>query len=108
MNFFDDLARSLERNRITRRQALWLLGAGAASLSGCATSPVTGKSILVGMSEAQEKQADAQVAPHQFSQDLGAIQDELQEALGIPVNVLTAKELPSSFRMQVLQEAMSV
>ena len=76
MNFFDDLARSLERNRITRRQALWLLGAGAASLSGCATSPVTGKSILVGMSEAQEKQADAQVAPHQFSQDLGAIQDE--------------------------------
>ena len=30
MNFFDDLARSLERNRLTRRQALWLLGAGAA------------------------------------------------------------------------------
>ena len=40
--------------------------------------------------------------------DLGAIQDELQEALGIPVDVLTAKELPSSFRMQVLQEAMPV
>ena len=77
MSFFDDLARSLERNRITRRQALWLLGAGAAAgLSGCATSPVTGETILVGMSEAQEKQTDAQVAPHQFSQDLGAIQDE--------------------------------
>ena len=28
------------------------------------------------MSEAQEVQTDAQVAPHQFSQDLGAIQDE--------------------------------
>ena len=40
--------------------------------------------------------------------DLDAIQDELQEALGIPVDVLTAKELPSSFRMQVLQEAMPV
>ncbi len=50
MSFFDDLALSLERNRITRRQALWLLGAGAASLSGCATSPVTCKSILFGMS----------------------------------------------------------
>ena len=49
MTFFDHFANSLERNRITRRQALWLLGAGAAgaSLSGCATSPVTGKSILV-------------------------------------------------------------
>jgi hypothetical protein len=27
MSFFDDLARSLERNRVTRRQALWLIGA---------------------------------------------------------------------------------
>lgn len=79
MNPFDDLARNLERNRVTRRQALCLLGASGAGflgLSGCATSPVTGESILVGMSEAQEKRIDAQVAPHQFSQDLGPIQDE--------------------------------
>lgn len=33
MNFFDGLARSLERNRVTRRQALWLLGAGAAGIT---------------------------------------------------------------------------
>ncbi|MDO9203074.1 MAG: peptidase M48, partial [Hydrogenophaga sp.] len=74
------LANSLQRNRISRRQALWLLGASSvgaslASLQGCAQSPVSGKTIVVGMSEAQERQVDAQVAPHQFSQDLGAIQD---------------------------------
>lgn len=80
MSFNDELVRSLETNRITRRQALWLLGAGALgasslSLQGCAASPVTGKNILVGMSEGQERAIDAQVSPHQFSQDLGAVQD---------------------------------
>ncbi len=105
MNFFDDLARSLERNRITRRQAMWLIGAGAAAgLSGCATSPVTGETILVGMSEAQEKQADAQVAPHQFSQDLGAIQDEAVNryvaGVGQRMGALTHRpQLPYSYRV---------
>lgn len=77
MNAFEQLARNLERNRLTRRQALWLIGAGCASatLSGCTTSPVTGESILVGMSEADEKAVDARVSPHQFSRDLGAVQD---------------------------------
>lgn len=37
--------------------------------------------------------------------DLGAIQDELEEILGISVDVLTPKELPVSFRASVLQEA---
>ena len=105
MSFFDDLARSLERNRITRRQALWLLGAGAAAgLSGCATSPVTGETILVGMSEAQEKQTDAQVAPHQFSQDLGAIQDESVNGyvagIGQRMGALTHRpQMPYSYRV---------
>ncbi|WP_374616895.1 M48 family metalloprotease [Thauera aminoaromatica] len=105
MSFFDDLARSLERNRITRRQALWLLGAGAAAgLSGCATSPVTGETILVGMSEAQEKQTDAQVAPHQFSQDLGAIQDEAVNryvaGIGQRMGALTHRpQMPYSYRV---------
>ncbi|TXI81673.1 MAG: peptidase M48, partial [Flavobacteriales bacterium] len=73
---FEQLAHSLERNRLTRRQALWLIGAGCAStLSACATSPVSGDSILVGMSEADEKAVDARVSPHQFSRDLGAVQD---------------------------------
>jgi predicted Zn-dependent protease len=77
MNFLEQFARNLERNRVTRRQALWLIGASTvgASLSGCATSPVTGESILVGMSEADERSIDAKVSPHQFSQDLGAVQD---------------------------------
>lgn len=80
MSFSDELARSLRRNRITRRQALWLLGASTVgvaglSLQGCATSPVTGKKILVGMSEGQEREIDAQVSPHQFSQDMGPVQD---------------------------------
>jgi len=74
------LAHSLQINRVSRRQALWLFGAASvgttlANLQGCAQSPVTGESIVVGMSEAQERQMDAQVAPHQFSQDLGAIQE---------------------------------
>mgnify|MGYP000879397679 CR=1 FL=1 len=104
MSRFDALARSLERNRITRRQALWLLGAGTAALSGCAASPVTGKTILVGMSEAQEKLADAQVAPHQFSQDLGAIQDETVNRyvaeLGKRMGGLTHRPLmPYSYRV---------
>jgi len=105
MSFFDDLAHSLERNRVTRRQALWLLGAGAAAgLSGCATSPVTGKSILVGMSEAQEVQTDAQVAPHQFSQDLGAIQDESVNRyvadIGQRMGLLTHRpQMPYSYRV---------
>lgn len=74
------LAQRLARNRLSRRDALWLLGAStgvvaAPWLQGCATSPVTGESIVVGMSEAQERQVDAQVSPHQFSQDLGPVQD---------------------------------
>lgn len=74
---FEQIARALERNRVSRREALWLLGAACASgaVSGCATSPVSGDSILVGMSEADEKAVDARVSPHQFSRDLGAVQD---------------------------------
>src|SRR5574343_844993 len=66
-------AHDLQRNRLNRRQFLWLMG--AAAVSGCATSPVGGGSILVGMSEDEEKQVDRRVAPHQFSQDVGAVQD---------------------------------
>lgn len=71
------LAQRLQHNRLTRRDTLWLFAASTAAVgvSGCATSPVTGQRILVGLSEAQEKAIDAQQAPHQFSQDLGAIQD---------------------------------
>ncbi len=71
------LATRVQRNRLARRDVLWLFGAsvGASALSGCAVSPVTGERILVGLTEEQEKAIDAQQAPHQFSQDLGAVQD---------------------------------
>jgi beta-barrel assembly-enhancing protease len=66
---------------ITRRDFLWLMSvAGSAValpplLTGCATDPVTGKKTLVGLSEAQEVSLDKEQSPHQFSADLGAVQD---------------------------------
>ncbi len=76
MSLHDQLECNLLRNRITRRQMLWLIGASTVSAaSGCATSPVGGGSILVGMDEEEEKAADRRVSPQQFSQDLGAVQE---------------------------------
>lgn len=37
--------------------------------------------------------------------DLGGLQDELQELLGVAVDVLTAKDLPLKFRDTVVLEA---
>lgn len=78
MDHCDDFAARLRGNRLNRRDTLWLFGASTAAvagLQGCATSPVTGESIVVGMSEEQERRIDQQHAPHQFSQDLGPVQD---------------------------------
>ena len=68
------------RGRMTRRDFLWLMSATTASaaipvLSGCATHPVTGEQILVGLSEQQEVALDRQHSPHQISNDYGASQD---------------------------------
>ncbi|GAB1436282.1 hypothetical protein MASR2M32_25270 [Sphaerotilus sulfidivorans] len=40
--------------------------------------------------------------------DLGALQDELQALLGVPVDVRTPGDLPVSFRGQVLAQARPV
>lgn len=40
--------------------------------------------------------------------DLGGLQDELEELLGVPVEVLTPADLPLKFRNQVLLEALPV
>lgn len=40
--------------------------------------------------------------------DIGAIRHELHELLGVPVDVLTPKALPDSFRQRVLSEAKPV
>ncbi len=59
---------------ISRREFVGLLGASAAA-AGCATNPVTGKSQLMLVSEAQEISWDRDMAPHQFSAHYGAVQD---------------------------------
>ena len=38
--------------------------------------------------------------------DLGGLQDELEELLGIPVDLLTPGDLPKKFRAAVLAEAL--
>lgn len=40
--------------------------------------------------------------------DLGGLQVELEELLGVPVDLLTPQDLPIKFRQQVLQEALPV
>ncbi|MFN9745697.1 MAG: M48 family metalloprotease, partial [Betaproteobacteria bacterium] len=94
------LARRLHRNRLERRDVLWLFGAsvGATALSGCAVSPVTGQRILVGLSEDQEKAIDARQAPQQFSQDLGAVLDA-------PVNAYVS-EVTASLQPHVQRRGM--
>lgn len=102
MSKHDELSRNLQRNGVTRRQVLWLFG--AAAVSGCAQSPVGGKSILVGMSEAQEKSIDQQVSPQQFSQDLGPVQDtqvnSYVSSVGQRLDKLTHRpQMPYSYRV---------
>jgi predicted nucleotidyltransferase len=40
--------------------------------------------------------------------DLGGLQIELEEMMGVPVDLLTPGDLPASFRKQVLEEAKPV
>ena len=40
--------------------------------------------------------------------DLGGLQVELEEALGVPVDLLTPGDLPSNFRDRVLAEAVPI
>ncbi|WP_221929193.1 M48 family metalloprotease [Tepidiphilus sp. J10] len=96
---------ALGRRPMTRRQALALLGASltAPLFSGCATSPVTGETIFVGMSEAQEIALDRQLAPQQFSQDLGPIPQASVNAyvseVGARVHAVSHRpSLPYSYR----------
>ncbi|MBI5780154.1 MAG: M48 family metalloprotease [Rhodocyclales bacterium] len=93
------------RRPLTRREVLKLLGASLAAplFSGCATSPVTGQTIFVGMSEAQEIALDRQLAPQQFSQDLGPIQQASVNAyvgeVGAKVQAVSHRpHLPYSYR----------
>lgn len=71
--------RALNR-KLTRRDFLWLmsatgLGLTGGSLQGCATDPVSGKSVLVGLTPQQELALDQNQSPFQFSADYGPAQD---------------------------------
>ena len=66
--------------QLTRRDFLWLMSAVGAGLTGvtlqgCATDPVSGKSVLVGLTPQQEIALDENQSPFQFSADYGPIQD---------------------------------
>lgn len=75
------LADRVYQRELTRRDFLWLMTVSTTSLTapailgGCATDPVTGKTTLVGLSEADEVAIDREQSPHQLSSDYGAIQD---------------------------------
>jgi predicted Zn-dependent protease len=72
-----NLLETLEKHVITRRDFLRLMSISAAGvMAGCATSPVTGKTQLMLVSEDQEIQIDRQRSPHQFSADHGVVQDK--------------------------------
>lgn len=66
---------------IDRRRFLQLMSAAGVGLStgvmhGCATDPVTGDRVLVGMTRGQEINVDRSQSPHQFSADYGPVQHE--------------------------------
>jgi len=96
------------RGEMTRRDFLWLLTAASASaaipvLSGCATHPVTGERVLVGISEQQEVALDRSHSPHQFSRDFGVAQDAALNTYinGVGLSLATRShrpQVPYSFR----------
>lgn len=62
---------------LTRRHFLWLMSMSAAGAAlGCATSPVTGRTQLMLVSEEEEIQIDRLQSPFQFSADYGRLQDK--------------------------------
>ena len=66
-------------------------------------------SVLHGK-DSDDSDLDILVDPTQETtlMDIGAIRYELRNLLGIPVDVLTPKALPPSFRQRVLDEAMPI
>ncbi|MDH4317630.1 MAG: peptidase M48 Ste24p, partial [Desulfobulbaceae bacterium] len=64
---------------MNRREFLRVMGIGAGTMlaqnlvSGCAVDPVTGRQVMVMMSEAEEISLDRSQSPHQFSSDYGVV-----------------------------------
>lgn len=97
-----------DKSVVTRRKALWAFGVSLCApsllLSGCAVSPVTGEKILVGMGEKEELELDRTLAPHQFSKDLGAVQDQRLNSYVTSIGVALhqgshRKSMPYNYRV---------
>lgn len=75
----------------------------------CAAKPRVFGSVLHG-DDTEKSDLDLLVDPLPGATlfDLGGIQIDLEELLGIPVDVLTPGDLPRKFRQQVLQEAQAL
>jgi predicted Zn-dependent protease len=103
MNEFSFLERDLIS--FSRRHFLWLLSMSAAGAAvSCATSPVTGRTQLMLVSEEEEIQIDRQNAPFQFSADYGQIQDpglnHYVQQVGRSLAARTHRtQMPYSFRV---------
>lgn len=103
MNEFSFLERELPS--FSRRHFLRLLSMSAAGAAvSCATSPVTGRTQLMLVSEEEEIQIDRQNAPFQFSADYGQIQDQgLNDYVRQVGQSLAARthrtQMPYSFRV---------
>ena len=95
----------IKKQRLTRRDFLWLSSMTAAGLMfGCVTDPVTGKSQLMLVSEDTEIKIDKQIAPHQISADFGSVQDrQLNSYVSQIGNKMAASShrphMPYSFRV---------
>jgi len=90
---------------ISRRHFLWILSMSAAGAAvSCATSPVTGRTQFMLVSEEEEVQIDRQNAPFQFSADYGQIQDpglnNYVQQVGQSLAARTHRtQMPYSFRV---------
>ncbi len=91
---------------MTRRDFIRLAGVAAMAgplVTGCAVNPVTGQSQLMLMSRDEEIEVDRQQSPHQFSNDLGAVQDNglnryVADTGGKLASLSHRPDMPYSFR----------
>ncbi|MEO5344439.1 MAG: nucleotidyltransferase domain-containing protein [Gammaproteobacteria bacterium SHHR-1] len=76
------------------------------ALSHRITNPRVFGSVLRG-EDTEDSDLDILVEPTQETtlMDIGAIRFELEELLGLEVDVLTPRALPESFRYQIIKEA---
>lgn len=93
-----------KKSTLSRRDFLWVASASAAGmLAACAVNPVTGKREFSLVGREDEIALDRQNSPHQFSADLGKVQDPELNAyiseMGLKVASFSHRpDMPYSFR----------